>query len=197
MNNVGDRQDPPDPRPGRGAARPLYGLFPLALPLLVYYLWICNESWPAALVLPTSLEELRAFASHAAPTWRALGLTPSWFGFQALLQIAAPGKWVKGAELEDGTRLPYKMNGWTSWLVTLATVAALVGSGVLPATILYDEFGPLLTVINLFSYVLTAYLYALGRRKREGEARGGAFFYDFFMGTALNPGTGASTGSLP
>ena len=197
MTSIGDQQSSQDPNDEPQVTETAYGfnatygLFPIVLPLLVYYLWICNEFYGGALVLPTSWEEARAFVAHVqAPTWRALALYAGWFGFQALLQIVAPGKWVKGAELEDGSRLPYKMNGWSSWWITLATVGLLVGTGVLPATILHDEFGPLLTVVNLFCYGLTAYLYVLGKRRPQGEKIRGNVFYDYFMGTALNPRNG-------
>ena len=197
MTFIGDHQDKPDPEHlpqvtqtayGFNAS---YGLLMAALPVLVYYLWICNDFYGGALVVPTSWAEARELFSHVAPpTWTAVLLYGGWFGLQALLQVVAPGKWVQGAELDDGSRLPYKMNGWASWWATLAIVGGLVWSGVIPATILYDEFGPLLTVVNLFSFALSGYLYMHGKLWPAGEKIRGKFFYDYFMGTSLNPRTG-------
>ncbi|MCB9567369.1 MAG: hypothetical protein H6710_09210 [Myxococcales bacterium] len=168
-----------------------YGLLMAFLPVLVYYLWICNDYYGGSLVVPTSWAELREFFGHvAAPTWKAAAIYGGWFGFQLLLQVFAPGKWVKGAELDDGKRLDYKMNGWFSWWATLAVAAGLVLTGALPATILYDEFAPLLTVVNIFSFAFSGYLYLHGKLWPQGEKIRGQFFYDYFMGTSLNPRIG-------
>src|SRR5204862_5184686 len=47
-------------------------------------------------------------------------------------------------------------------------------------TIAYDQFGPLLTTVNIFAFVFSFFLYL----------RGGNGFYDYFIGTELNPRIG-------
>jgi Delta14-sterol reductase len=158
----------------------------IALPPLVYYMWICVTHYGGALVVPTSLEQLRELWGFV-PGFSVAGLAlyVGWFGFQALLQAYAPGKIVEGTELADGSRLKYKMNGWLSFWITLVSAALLVVFGVIPATFLCDEFGSLLTAANVFTFIFGAYLLQLGRRNRAPKGRNG--LYDYFMGTELNP----------
>ena len=124
--------DAPVPAPrGRFVVRPTSALNALSsgvllftLPALVYYLFICVAHYEGALVLPTTMSELSSLASHVRmPTPTSFGILLGWFSWHVVMQIFAPGKWVDGTPLADGTRLPYKLNGWfTFW-------AMLNGSG--------------------------------------------------------------------
>ena len=96
------------------------------LPPLVYYIWICLAFNRGHLVLP-SPEMLDYFP---LPTATSVAIVAGWLIFQGLLQIYAPGKWVEGTPLPDGTRLKYKMNGWFAWWFTWAVLAA--GGGTEP-----------------------------------------------------------------
>src|SRR5256885_16750453 len=98
----------------------------LTLPLLVYYLWFCLAFTRGHLVLP-SADMLRRFPM---PTAASVGLVAGWLIFQTLLQIYAPGKWVKGPLLPHGTRLKYKMNGWVSWRRSPAELAVGCAFGI-------------------------------------------------------------------
>jgi hypothetical protein len=86
----------------------------LALPPLVYYMWFCLAFNDGKLALPSS-EMLTAIP---APTITSVAIVAGWLIFQGLLQIYAPGKWVDGTSLSDGTRLKYKINGWMAWWIT-------------------------------------------------------------------------------
>src|SRR5579871_1639160 len=170
-----------------------FGALPLMvlLPPLVYYMWICATRYDGALTIPHNKEELLRLVSFvAAPTWQAVAIYLGWFLFQALLQIYAPGKWVEGTELADGTRLKYRMNGWFSWWFTWVCLAAGVLTGIISPTLLFDQFGPLLTVVNIFSFGLSIYLYIVGKRRPDAGRVTGNPVYDYFMGTSLNPRIG-------
>src|SRR5262245_10692224 len=91
----------------------------LTLPLLVYYLWICVQFHGGALVIPT-WEDLQRIPG---PTVAAVAIYGAWVLLQAVLQIAAPGPIKLGTALADGTRLPYRMNGWFSFWFTLGLLA--------------------------------------------------------------------------
>lgn len=192
-----NRDDPKHPATV-DAARQKYG-FGLswlvlmgALPPLVYYLWICVRYYRGTLVLPGGGVGWLEFWSHVAPpTWTAAVIYGAWFAAQAALQVWAPGRKVLGMPLPDGRRLEYRMNGMFSFLFTLAAVAGAVTLGWLDAALLYDQIGPLLSVVNLFSFAFAGFLYARGLKGAEWERPTGRLFYDYFMGTALNPRIGS------
>ncbi|CCE23001.1 delta(14)-sterol reductase [Methylotuvimicrobium alcaliphilum] len=164
----------------------------IALPPLVYYLWICVTYYQGELVFTSDAAAWRRFWSHVAPpTWHAAGLYAAWFLGQAALQVWAPGPTVQGMKLPDGSRLDYRMNGIFSFLFTLAVVFGLVTMGWLDATVLYDQLGPLLTVVNIFTFVFAGFLYFWGLNGKQWERPTGRPFYDYFMGTALNPRIGS------
>jgi protein-S-isoprenylcysteine O-methyltransferase Ste14 len=94
-------------------------------------------------------------------------------------------------ELPDGNRLDYRMNGKFSFLFTLGVVAGLVALGWLDATVLYDQLGPLLSVVNIFTFTFAGFLYFWGLKGADWERPTGRPFYDYFMGTALNPRIGS------
>jgi protein-S-isoprenylcysteine O-methyltransferase Ste14 len=111
-----------------------------------------------------------------------------WLIFQGLLQIFAPGKWVEGTQLSDGTRLKYKMNGWVAWWSTWAVLAAGLALEHFSPTILADQFGALLTTANIFTYLFCFYLYWHGKHfGMKHERITNNVVYDFWLGTALNP----------
>ena len=163
----------------------------IALPPVTYYLWICVSEFGGELIVPKSLDEWKnLLARIPAPTVKAVALYLAWFLGQAILQIAAPGKIRAGLALADGSRLNYKMNGWFSFWFTIAVCVMLCGAGLLPATILHDEFGPLLTTVNLFAFAFSVFLYWLGKRSPQSERTSANAVYAYFLGTALNPRIG-------
>jgi protein-S-isoprenylcysteine O-methyltransferase Ste14 len=188
----------PTNHPSDSPARPGLGLeFALgivALPAVVYYLWICMRYHGGALVLPTSRAELRELLREVPlPTFRAAAIYGTWVAAQLVLQIVAPGRWFPGAPLDDGSRLKYRLNGWFSWWLTLLVVLVLVWRRVIPATLLAHELGPILTVANLASIAFALYLYVFPwlHRQAKGPERRGGFFHDFFTGVVLNPRLGS------
>lgn len=158
------------------------------LPPLTYYFYLCLRDFGGALALPRSAADLHDLTARVpAPTLQALALYGGWVVLQVLLQVWAPGQVRQGMPLDDGSRFAYRLNGWFSFWVTLAFVAAAVAAGVLSPTAAYDEFGPLLTTVNLVAFALAAALYVQGRR--AGSTTGDPI-RDYFMGTTLNPRVG-------
>lgn len=160
----------------------------LALMPLVYYLWMCLAFNHGEPMLPSA-----ALLDHLPmPTPISVGILVGWFVWQIVLQIFAPGRWVEGPLLADGTRLKYKMNGWFTWWFTWAALTGGVALHLFPPTILADQFGPLLTTMNLAVALFCVYLYWHGKTlKTADERRSGNALYDFWLGTALNPRIGS------
>ena len=172
------------------SARPfdmLGGLLLLvALPPFTYYIWLCVRDFGGALVLPGPAWIFQI----PAPTIVSIALYGGWFLLQSALQIVAPGKIHEGVPLADGSRLKYKMNGWFSFWFTMVLALTVVALGWIPATILYDQFGPLLTTVHIFAFAFSFFLFFLGKASRYKERLSNNGFYDYFMGTALNPRVG-------
>jgi Delta14-sterol reductase len=158
----------------------------VALPLVVYYLWLCVRHNQGALVRPSSWEELRTWlALLPPPTFAASAIFGAWVLLQVVLQISAPGRVREGLPLADGSRLKYRMNGWFSFCFTLALTVILAWLGWLPPTLAYDHFGALVTTVNLAAFALSLFLYGYGRA--QGHRGSGNVIFDYFMGVSLNP----------
>lgn len=158
----------------------------IGLPIFTAYLYFAvrfNNGQP----LPGPSADWTGFFYDLRPTWRAAAIYGCWFVFQALLQQYAPGKWVQGSPLPDGSRLPYKLNGLFSLVTTFAVVAALHFSGVFSIAELYHQFGALLTVMSIFTIVFSVFLYWYGKQHGQAGHLSGSLIHDFWMGTGHNP----------
>lgn len=171
----------------------------VALPIVIYWVWASIEFNNGYLLRPyaLSVEAVKNFfldlygyvLKGAYPTWRATVVYFGWFFFQAALQHFLPGREVLGSPLPGGYRLKYWLNGWLTWWVTMALVPVLWFAG-FPLTILYDNYGPMISVVIIWSFVFTALLKIHAVIKGEEERMSGNFFYDFWMGFARNPRIG-------
>jgi delta14-sterol reductase len=161
-------------------------LLTFLLPALVYAFWFAVQFNGGALV-PGPDADVAGFFASIRPTWTAVGLYLGWFGFQAALQAWAPGPLVDGTELPQGGRLRYRMNGRAALLITALTAAGLVGGGLVPATLIYDHLGAVITVSTAFTYAFAAFLYVYGQRHGQARHLTGNPWRDFFMGTGHNP----------
>jgi protein-S-isoprenylcysteine O-methyltransferase Ste14 len=159
----------------------------LGLPALTWYMSISLLHYDGHLVVPDG-----RFIDHIeAPSLFSVGLYVGWLAFQAVLAIVLPGKLEKGVPQEDGTRLVYKLNGLAAELVTVALAVALVVSGVIPGTLLYDQYGELVTTTNIVVTLLCVYIYFLGRSQATAEEQQRNPLEAFFVGAARNPRNGS------
>lgn len=171
----------------RGAA-----LLTVLMPTLSIYLWACIQRNDGALIIPRSLAELRQLAAmFPLPTGRAVLYFAGWLVLQVILQLVAPGKLVQGMQQIDGRRLMYRINGWSAFWISMATLVALFWTKVLPLTAIYDELGGLISTATLFAVLFAIFLYGYGFWSPHEERRSGNVIYDFFLGSSLNPRFGS------
>lgn len=168
----------------------------VALPLLVYYLYFCLR-FNGGRLLPLGVEAgaVSQFLRDIVPTGRAVLIYLIWLAFQALLQAVLPGKKVLGRELESekekenekGKRLSYKMNGLLAFIITLAVFFGLLLSDILNPLIIFEEIGSLISVVIIFAYAFSIFLYFRGKSRIDEKPPSESTINTFFMGYSLNP----------
>ena len=147
------------------------------LPVFTAYLYFTVRFNGGAL-LPGDQADWAGFFASLRPTWTAAAFYAVWWG---------PGKTVEGTELPDGTRLPYKMNGRFAMVATFGGAAALHVGGLWDIRQLYTEFGAILSVMTIFSYAFSVFLYVYGKKHGQERKNSGSLIHDFWMGTGHNP----------
>ncbi len=110
--------------------------------------------------------------------------------FQLALMKWIPGKPFLGPITPKGNVPVYKANGVPCFLITLSTF--LLGAFVFhwfPATIIYDNLGPLFGALNFFSLLFCLFLYAKGIFAPSSSDSGvsGYPLFDYYWGTELYP----------
>lgn len=158
----------------------------VGLPAITYYFYFA-VAFNGGALFPTAAADVAGFLQAIVPTWYALALYVGWFGFQAALQVWAPGPVIEGTELPGGGRLPYKVNGLAAVGITAVVVAALVGGGFVAPTVIHDHFGALISVMTLFTTAFSIFLYSYGKRFGQAGHLHGHPIPDFWMGTGHNP----------
>jgi protein-S-isoprenylcysteine O-methyltransferase Ste14 len=141
--------------------------------------------------LEVEAEEVTQFLQDIVPTGKALLIYAVWLLFQAFLQVVLPGKKVLGRELEggkeSGKRLVYKMNGLLALIITLAVFVGLLFSGILDPLTIFEEIGSLITVVIIFAYAFSIFLYVRGKGRSYEQPPSDSAVNTFFMGYSLNP----------
>jgi delta14-sterol reductase len=158
----------------------------VGLPLLTWYFAIAFVHYDAALVWPDA-----AFWSHLQPpSVASVGFYALWIAFQALLAALLPGRTAEGAPLPDGRRLEYRLNGLLALALTIGLAAVGVALGWVPAGLLYDEFGALVTTANLVVLLGCVGLVALGRRQADADELRLNLLEAYTVGACRNPRIG-------
>ena len=163
----------------------LYAAFIVALVSITYYFFFAIEFNQASLI-PNSDSDWAGFFNAIKPTWEASVVFLFWFVLQVLLYYVVPGRKAEGVELETGGRLVYHINSMSAMWISFAVVALLHVTGIYTLDRLYHSFGALISVITIFSFTLSIWLYSYGKR-HDPHHISGNFVRDFWMGTGLNP----------
>ncbi len=177
-------------------------IIPLALvlvcPPMVILMWYINVELDGSLLRLWHLFQSQGVFTAIWKIWSPIffGSKTAWsmiaiFGScQLLFMKFLPGKLVKGPITPKGNTPLYKANGPLAFATTLfCFYFATQFFHFFPATIIYDNFGPLLGALNLFSLIFCLFLCIKGYVKPSSSDAGGTgnFIFDYFWGTELYP----------
>ena len=156
------------------------------LPAFSLYVVLCVRVHGGALQWPA----LAFWRDLAWPNATTVGFYAGWIALQLALAAWIPGRVVPGPPLPDGRHLEYRLNGFSAFVITLVLAVAAVATGLVPATLLYDELVPLAVTVNLGAMALAIWIYATGRRQATPDERDRGFIEAFYLGAAKNPRSG-------
>eukprot|EP00128_Syssomonas_multiformis_P001358 Colp12_sorted_trinity150504_noHs@3635 len=169
---------------------------------LMIYICVSLTFHNGSILLPSSLypADVTAFFNNflaeayqaACPTWRGAGIYFCMLALQSFFAVVMPGVWMKGLPIpsEGGKQLPYKCNGYASWVGTLSLVAVLYYTGIWSITELADNYGGIMSTAMIFADCFALALYFIAHKKGCTLRTTGNFIYDLFMGVWLNPRIG-------
>lgn len=179
-------------------------------PVLVFYFYIVAFHFDCSLVAPIqsvwlgtmNLSDIASWIPQ--PTFAAFAIVTIWFSFQVILAIIPDlihrlihsyrGGHCLGAITPAGNQLIYNVNGLQAWLLSNITffIVSYVFGWFSP-TIVFDNWGGILWVVNALGFLLAIYVYLKGRLFPSfinDRKFSGSLLYDFFMGIELNPRIG-------
>ncbi|KZT28910.1 ERG4/ERG24 ergosterol biosynthesis protein [Neolentinus lepideus HHB14362 ss-1] len=177
-------------------------LITVGVPLTIYGLYFtCSE---AAGGCPPPFDNLFVAAVRAFNDlgwWKNLWDTQatilyfSWYAFVVAAWAILPGDWVEGTRLRNGGVQKYKINAFSTLLLTLGiTTGYILRYGPESFTFIYEKWLGFVTASILMSVLQGVYCYASSYRGEKLLALGGNsgnFIYDFFIGRELNPTIGS------
>ncbi|KAH7103387.1 ERG4/ERG24 ergosterol biosynthesis protein [Auriculariales sp. MPI-PUGE-AT-0066] len=173
----------------------------VGVPFLTYALYFgCNEK--SGCPPQFSLIQSNFVNSVTSLDWwislwdnQAALLYLAWYTYCVAAWAALPGDYVEGTLMRDGTKKRYKINAFSTLLLTAGLTAGYIfryGPG--SFTFLYEKFVGLTTAALAMSIFQALFVYARSFRPGVLLALGGNtgnFIYDFFIGRQLNPEIGS------
>ncbi|KIM25765.1 hypothetical protein M408DRAFT_203827 [Serendipita vermifera MAFF 305830] len=154
----------------------------------------CPRSW---LELPTAFVEAVSNIDWWKAQWDPTGFQIywAWYAFTVVAWFVVPGDWVEGFPTRTGQKLKYKINAFSTFLLTMGLVSGLIYSrGPASFTFIYAHWTGILTGAFVNSIVQAVYVYAVSFNDGKLLALGGNsgnHLYDWFMGRELNPQIGS------
>ena len=157
---------------------------------LMLYLWLSLEYYQGGLFLPNSATLV--LLAPACPTWKTMAVYWGFIGLQLVLAAVMPGPVIKGLPVpsEGNRQYSYYCNALYSWYFTLILVGLLHYTGLFHITFLVDNLGSMMVTSMISGDVVAAVIYWWGVLSGRPTRMSGNIFYDFFMGSFLNPRLG-------
>jgi 7-dehydrocholesterol reductase len=170
----------------------------LCCPPFVMLMWYTNTALHGSLSLLYELMLQHGFFQTIYHIWQpyfwgselAWKMIACFTLFELALMRWLPGSVFQGPMTAKGNIPIYKANGVLAFIVTMLTFSMLsFGLKLFSAAQLYDNLGPLLGALNLFSLITCALLYIKGRffpSSTDSEISH-HFIFDYYWGTELYP----------
>lgn len=177
-------------------------LFPLFLivsaPPFAIIVWYTNTQLSGSLLQLGQLFMSQGFFHTLYTMWAPVffGSPTAWsmiaifMAFQLALMRLVPGKTAYGPITPNGNIPVYKENGFSSFLITVATfLICSSGLHLFSAAIIYDNFGAIIGALNCFSLLFCLFLCLKGRfaPSSKDASTSGNFIFDYYWGTELYP----------
>ncbi|KAG9301158.1 hypothetical protein G9A89_012541 [Geosiphon pyriformis] len=173
-------------------------------PVVTLYFWMSCTHYQCSLYAPIKYLHDNNYTASAFRTglWEKMpeltheGLLIyfGWIFYNAVLYAILPAKIGYGQRTPAGHVLPYKVNGLLAWFIT--HIIFLLGAfyfGWSKASIIHDQWGPLLVAANLYGYFLTFFVFLKAYTfpsHPDDRKFSGSMLYDLMMGIELNPRLG-------
>jgi delta14-sterol reductase len=118
----------------------------------------------------------------------------AWYAFTVACWFIIPGATVQGSELRTGKKLDYKINAFSTLVLSFAITAGIIATqGASAFAKLYDHWPGLVTASIVMSVLQAVYVYAVSFQGDKLLAKGGNsgnVLFDWFIGRELNPRIG-------
>lgn len=119
----------------------------------------------------------------------------AWYTFCVVAWAVLPGDWVEGVLMRNGQKKKYKINAFSTFLLTMGAAAGyIIRYGPSSFTFFYDKFIGFATAALLMSILQAFYVYWSSFQSGALLALGGNtgnFLYDWYIGRELNPSIGS------
>lgn len=170
-------------------------VFPLFLmlvtPLVIIVVWMTATQYDGSLLrFFTTIDWPTLVRDWPAPSLTAAKIIGLFAAFEAALMVLLPGKTHYGPVTPTGNRPSYKLNGIPAYFLTHGALwAAAYPLHLFDPSIVYDNFGSILTTLTLFALAFCGFLYIKGSYypSSSDAGRSGNFIWDFYWGVELHP----------
>jgi len=181
--------------PGRAALGPLFLMVTTPIFSIVFFHVCSYHQGNFKRFLLDTIADERPYAEQLYSIWPdpkdplTLKMIGAFMLFQLVLMKVVPGKQFTATITPKGHRPVYKANGMLSYLITLVTMMALHYYDIFDMALIYDNFGHILSSMNVFALAFCVMLTIKGYVAPSGPDSGttGSWITDFYWGMELYP----------
>ena len=169
--------------------------FPLFLilvcPITVVLMWLTYTEYGGSVVsMLSEIDMGNFFQILPKPTVLACKILLIFAAIEGVLMIMLPGKTYTAPVTPSGNTIRYKDNGFLAWIIThLLLFIFAYELKWFPLTVVYDNFGSILTTCSVFSLLFCVFLYIKGIwfPSSNDINKSGNLIFDYYWGVELHP----------